>query len=61
MQWPSKHTIILVIFAAAWLYTEITEEAERNTRYQEFVDFHKNEVTRQCHVDARLDALEEVK
>ena len=61
MQWPSKHTIVLIIFAAAWLYTEIKEEGERNTRYQEFVDFHKNEAVRQCHVDARLDALEEAK
>lgn len=58
MQWPSKHTIILLVFAFAWVWTEVTEDNERNARYQEFVDFHKNEAAHRCAVEKRLEALE---
>ena len=44
MHFPSKfphlNTLLIVLFLALWLYTEIEEYNERHTIYMEFKTFH---------------------
>ena len=37
---PTLNTLILTVFALAWLYTEVTEYYERQDVYEQYRKFH---------------------
>ena len=66
MQFPSSsskvNTIILLIFLAMWIYTEVTEDIERNEYRRTVFDFmqeveHDRLLERVIELEADVDEL----